>query len=270
MKKILIKKENNTITKEIIEYKKREKINLYNISVYNFLNPKNKNYQTKPVIQDMFITLKRDKKEKEIYNLYSKLLRTKTKDELEDIMLEFISIYSNREYITSITETKIKTVKNLYRTQKDDMLNSFVHELVNEYYNIIVKNISTENILKLNEIIDDNTESFLSTININFTEENKKANIDTLSKEALKEAIHKRYEKDKKHLCWGCTINILNCPKLLDVNKHPIQDYEFIKEGEQLYNTNGELEQFIVTKCLKMPKKKTKILKKNTTTTETL
>ena len=74
--------------------------------------------------------------------------------------------------------------------------------------------------------------------------------------EATKENIKDIRQIGKKddpriHLCWENCANALagKCEKVTEREKHSISDYDFITDGIQLFDDNGELDTFIVTKC---------------------
>ena len=99
----------------------------------------------------------------------------------------------------------------------------------------------------------------LDNLKIDFSEENKKSMLYELSKYELEKELKNAYIARKKHLCFGCPVPILECPKMLDIELKHIENYDFITDGEQIYDQNGELESFKVTRCLKL--EKTKITK---------
>ncbi len=53
------------------------------------------------------------------------------------------------------------------------------------------------------------------------------------------------------HLCWkDCECAYVSkCPKIADAKKKNISEYDFIKRGYQIYNENGELDDFGVFEC---------------------
>lgn len=59
--------------------------------------------------------------------------------------------------------------------------------------------------------------------------------------------------KTKTHLCWDrCPIgqcNSYNCPKIFDVEKKSIEEYDFIISGIESRDKLGELKSFIVQEC---------------------
>jgi len=54
-----------------------------------------------------------------------------------------------------------------------------------------------------------------------------------------------------RHLCGDSCLNARadKCPKIEDLKKESIDKYPFIVDGYQVYDENGELNTFIVSKC---------------------
>lgn len=53
----------------------------------------------------------------------------------------------------------------------------------------------------------------------------------------------------KSHLCFDCVNGCPSrCPKVADIKKKPIGEYEFITKGEETIGKNGE-ERFVVYEC---------------------
>ena len=77
------------------------------------------------------------------------------------------------------------------------------------------------------------------------------------------------HEKGGVNPCAECANGYASkCPKVFDETKKNIGDYDFITDGEQVYNEKGELESFVVTKCTHFVKEEPK--KKPTTQEEIL
>lgn len=97
----------------------------------------------------------------------------------------------------------------------------------------------------------------------------------------LKYYLSEKIEKDEgyKHLCGDCSCQIKDCPKIMDIPKRNISEYDFITDGSQKTHTEknednddplyqGELievvDEFLVTKCKKFFKKEPKKQKTQT------
>ena len=83
----------------------------------------------------------------------------------------------------------------------------------------------------------------------------KKDGIITKERKSRKE-IEKTYSAKNKtitHLCWEkCPVALCNagaCPEVIDIDKQPIEDYDFINSGVQAYKESGEMSLFIVDDC---------------------
>ena len=63
--------------------------------------------------------------------------------------------------------------------------------------------------------------------------------------------VSKLRSDKEEHMCWkDCEYAYANkCPKVADHQKKNIADYDFIKQGYQIYQEDGELDTFSVTKC---------------------
>lgn len=68
--------------------------------------------------------------------------------------------------------------------------------------------------------------------------------------------------KEGYHLCWDSCANAYTnkCPKIRDVRKKTIDAYDFITDGSQIIDSEGEVETFIVSECNRY--EKTQIIKK--------
>lgn len=266
MNEIIIKKINNTIKKEQVTSRKVERERITKIKVYNFLEEEKINSKTekeiKRIMIEMFRKIKEEKNHNQLNKLYNDLLKVTNKETL-------ISLFNRTIKESKITRTNeqkelqkifLEKARNYFVKNPDYMLNLFVHTLVLEYFNIVAKKISTnsvevlENLLSVN-INDDKISDFL---NDSLPSLNKETKLYELSKEYLIYAIKIEYNHRMRHLCWDCTINILDCPKILDEKKKSISNYDFIESGEQQFDRSGNLEKFVVTKCKKFTKKKIK------------
>ena len=77
---------------------------------------------------------------------------------------------------------------------------------------------------------------------------------DKLSKRILGDIVITTSKSAKKHLCWeDCEYAFADkCPKIRDYYKEThINKYPFIEEGWQTLDENGDVDDFIVTKCSK-------------------
>ena len=54
-----------------------------------------------------------------------------------------------------------------------------------------------------------------------------------------------------QHLCWQYCVNAnpINCPKIRDFEKKNLEDYDFITDGYQIVDKNGDIDTFFVHKC---------------------
>lgn len=57
-------------------------------------------------------------------------------------------------------------------------------------------------------------------------------------------------KSDRTHLCGTCTYcTPLDCKKVKDAKKQTIDKYDFITEGKEYINENGEVENLVVNEC---------------------
>ena len=70
-----------------------------------------------------------------------------------------------------------------------------------------------------------------------------------LEKSDVREA-YRLMRENGNHLCSNCDkCRADNCLKVFDEVKRPLSEYEFITEGMQIYNKNGDIQTFYITKC---------------------
>ncbi len=257
MARIIIRKENNTITSEQISKgrNKEEKTNIQEPKVFEFLNidEDKKSSVTRQMVSFIFRTIKSDIRPQSINYLYTNLLNVANEEELEKlflISLEKMKEGQTKRFLNEIENTTNR-IKKLYPKQKEEILNSFANQTITEYYKLITKNLPKEQIKSLENLIlkDSNTTKIMDCLGIDFSKTNK--TVYKLSRENFKTAIDKRYFGPNDHLCWNCCTKIVDCPKIMDVRKKNIEKYDFITDGEQIYDSYGRLETFIVKRCKK-------------------
>ena len=74
------------------------------------------------------------------------------------------------------------------------------------------------------------------------------------------ETIEDFKTKKAVHMCWHNCSNAFTtkCPKIQDEIKKMINEYDFITDGFQIINSKGQIDRFVVTKCLNYIKEKPK------------
>lgn len=258
MNKIKIEKNNGIIKSEIINTStinkkdKKTKIITFNFLKENSLQQK-ENKEIQHFIKFIFTSFKENHQNDIIIEIYKQLLTIKNKQELEKLFLYFIKYYYKNNS-KAISYEKNILIKN-YETSKDNILNSFAKTAIKQNFKLLVSRMSQERIKNYYAISKTPQNNVLDHLKIDFSEENKKSMLYELSKYELEKELEKAYIARKKHLCFGCPVPILECPKMLDIELKHIENYDFITDGEQIYDQNGELESFKVTRCLKLEKK---------------
>ena len=263
MNKIKIEKKNGKIKTKIINTTKEKKIEnkIKAIITFDFLKenplPERKAKEIQRLINCIFTSYKENHQSDIIIEIYTQLLDVKTKSELEKLF--FYSIRSYYKKTNKITGAEYNILLKSYEKEKDNTLNIFAKTAIKQYYMLLTYKMSLERIKKYYTISKNSQNNIIDLLKINFPEE--KSNIYELSNYELKKELEAAYIKRKKHLCFGCPVPILECPKMLDEELRHIENYDFITEGEQIYDQNGELESFKVTRCLKLERKQ-RLLKK--------
>ena len=260
MNVLTIKKINSEIIIEDESKKKLQKPTYEIIKTFNFLDLNGKNINDKEAkrIVGYIARLLRDKKSDELFNqLYNKLLIINDRESLEILFLEALDIINIKSTIVKDLDLKAMLIKD-YNTCPDETLNMFACQIIKEYYNIVTKKISNNNLTKLDKILQSNKDDQKALLeSIGLIEENfNQKSLYQLSVNAIKTSAYNRIYKSDNHLCFNCYTKILECPKLLDKEKKYLMSYDFITDGKQTFNKSGEMTHFIVTKCLKYKNKK--------------
>ncbi len=267
MKRIIIRKENNVITKEEIGKERYQKQKGKDIEekMFDFLELKenDNNKKEKQMVLYMFRTIRTRRDYKIINHIYTELQKVDNKESLEKLFEFALDNLYDSKMKKSTYENKqiVNTIRKSYQQKKDYMLNVFSTQAIMEYFNMIAQKMNMDSIKTLEALIlkDENTDKIMDCLNKKYTEEEKKGQLYQIAKESFKQAINKKYFGNGNHLCWNCATPIVKCPKILDVRKKHISEYNFITAGEQIYRVHneesneryGEMEAFTVEKCLK-------------------
>ena len=257
MSKTIIKKINNIeeieIVKKIEDHNKKE---VTPIKIYDFLefNQTNSNKKDSETINKI-IDKEQENYENNIYYLYNTLLKINSKKELNSLFKEEIKLLKGNKLEQEEKKKLLGKITKLYENNPDYTLNLFSIEVIKEYYKIITKmfNIDTICIMKSYSLTKD-SHKIMNYSGIEFSDKEKEKPIYKFSKEVFETKVSNRYYESDKHLCWYCNTRIIDCPKILDERKKDIIDYDFIQDGEQVYNDLGKLERFTVKRCLKYKK----------------
>ena len=268
MAKYILKKVNG---KTIIKTSETNSIGLntlYSIKAFNFLDNIEGSKNNRKIMIDIFSKLRDDMQFNLISKLYQELLTVKDRITLERMYKTTIVSYDKLIKEEIKTPAYKEKIKALYQNTSDDILNEYAHKLVIEYLQLVIKKLDTKtiNYIASKIINNEDKDDLLKDIGEIILDDNKASNIYQLSIETVKFLIKKTYEKNQSHLCFGCPTPILECQKILDIEKKPINEYEFITDGEQTYNKDF-LERFIVSGCSLYEKnntnKKLKKIKQN-------
>lgn len=133
---------------------------------------------------------------------------------------------------------------------------TFIRNIINSFYSYLVKCLKEEQLLAfyVDILYGVPNNIFFDRLKLNFSNYNKETNLYAYSIKAFINKINKKCEnKQIKHLCFDCPVPIKNCPKIMDVCKKNIADYDFIIDGYQKYNNyERRLDSPIVTRCRKL------------------
>lgn len=193
----------------------------------------------------------------ETSNIISKINEAKTEDELLQIVNDILKQYYLIPLIfsASIKDTSKNKVhynvtyieKNLINNKKAT-ISIMIKEMIITYYTNLLLRLPEKTIreLKDKKIIKPINEIFVSYTKTN----NNNNGIYELSQNIFADLIDIIYTKIQKHLCFNCqNASSSLCPKVKDRIKSRIDSYDFITEGCQEIKANGEIKNFIVTKC---------------------
>ena len=98
--------------------------------------------------------------------------------------------------------------------------------------------------------IEELYDSILKYIKEEFEQSAKANGVYDLSLKAISQATEDTFKNSQDHLCFDCkNAWPTKCEKVAHLKKKHIDEYDFIDRGYQVIDENGEVSEFIVTKC---------------------
>ena len=134
--------------------------------------------------------------------------------------------------------------------------------LYNYFFNKLMKYDDVKYLEIMN--IEGLKDEILKIIGGDFPETSHINGIYNLSLQIVSKTTEESYKRKQKHLCFDCqNAWPRKCPKIADLNKKPIEEYDFIVSGYQSFDDAEKPEDFIITSCenFKNDKNKQKTLK---------
>lgn len=199
--------------------------------------------------------------------IYSRLKYIKTEEDAMDIVKSFDSL--NREVLKNNLKVNT-TLQDGFNTgiQFENVkfgnivISMFIKKFIKFYYTYLISTKSKLDInsLEIFRLENKNLESIFEQFGDKFDDvlnENgevvKPVNkeIKELCGRVLLHTIDTIHDTSISHLCWDvCSYARANmCPKVADKKKKDISEYDFIKSGYQLFDSNKKLNKFYVSRC---------------------
>ena len=266
MEKIMVIKENG-VTEEASREKlvsnapylsKKENcfgkyINLDNIKSLN------KNYiiEIKNIINTMVQEISKNQEVNKIDELMCRLMNVEKKEDLENIVNYIIENYyidsiSNNNS-TIVTTKLISKIKADLKNNPDVVISIVVKKIISTYFYKCVSSLNREQIgeLEFIKLSGVSMDYIIECFGITYNETSKENGVYKLSKNILNDIIDIVFEAKQKHLCWENCVNASPdlCPKVTDIVKKRIDEYDFITHGFQIFDEKGRMDKFIVTEC---------------------
>ena len=162
---------------------------------------------------------------------------------------------SNSSKIENIR--KVTNFSSHLRNEPELVLSIAIKKIVSSYYYNILTSIDKKTLIKLMSMKKNNEDinNLLSILNLNIPEDCNDE-IAQFYKGVFIDTLDDAYDMIQVHLCWENCKNARadSCPKIENIVKKNIEEYGFITDGYQIYDENGNVDQFIVTGCEKYTK----------------
>ena len=279
MENKIIKKENGKITEGVREtisdmpymtdeencFKKE--INQDNFGNYNLEKVQLLDKQMDKILNDI-ITLN----DENIIKLYNMIKSVNNNKDLERVYKTFLVKYAEvleEKYNLSIRKSeKIKNIIALAREEIesnfDIVISTIIKKIIEKYYILKLQNYKRDEINKLEDskMKGFSIDYFFQELGESFDEQSINNGVKNLSAKILLSTIDKIYDRRQKHLCWENCKNASpdRCEKVSDYVKRNINDYDFIIDGYQILDNNGDVDTFVVSACSNYEEQKPKKL----------
>ena len=268
MENRIIKKENGKITEGVREKISdmpyitnddncfKDEINQINFDNYDLEKVQLLNQQMDKIFGEIIAL-----DDENITNLYSMVKSVRNSKDLEKIYKTFLVKYAEileEKYDLSIRKSKkirniIMSAREQIETNFDIVISTIIKKIIENYYLLKLKKLTKKEINKLEDlrISGISADYIFQNLKESFDEQTIKNGVKALSSKILLNTIDELYDRRQKHLCWENCKNALpnHCEKISDYRKKHINDYDFILDGYQILDKNGEVDTFVVSKC---------------------
>ncbi|MBR1377439.1 MAG: hypothetical protein IJ565_06495 [Bacilli bacterium] len=260
MSKIIISKVNGETFKKDVVLSKKDMFKNDGPTVFDFVGEVEKvSDDDEGLFNSLFRAI--GASDLKINTLYELLIGIKEKSDFIPIVNALKNNYIKAR-LNSIDITRNTARINRVTNCVDEMLikypNYVMYEIIKRisamYFHNYVYNMDKKDLNDLFSLIEDGIEideMFDNNDKLNVKEKNEV--IYNASKLAFFRLLRQKYSIDRTHLCWECHIHTLDCPKMMDIEKKRIDEYDFITDGKQIYD-NNELDEFNVYQCKKFIK----------------
>ena len=207
-----------------------------------------------------------------IIKLYNMIKSVNNNKDLERVYKTFLVKYAEvleEKYNLSIRKSeKIKNIIALAREEIesnfDIVISTIIKKIIEKYYILKLQNYKRDEINKLEDskMKGVSIDYFFQELGESFDEQSINNGVKSLSAKILLSTIDKIYDRRQKHLCWENCKNASpnRCEKVRDYVKRSINDYDFIIDGYQILDNNGDVDTFVVSGCSNYEEQKPKKL----------
>ena len=205
-----------------------------------------------------------------IIKLYNMIKSVNNNKDLERVYKTFLVKYAEvleEKYNLSIRKSeKIKNIIALAREEIesnfDIVISTIIKKIIEKYYILKLQNYKRDEINKLEDskMKGVSIDYFFQELGESFDEQSINNGVKSLSAKILLSTIDKIYDRRQKHLCWENCKNASpsHCEKVRDYVKRNINDYDFIIDGYQILDNNGDVDTFVVSECSNYEEQKPK------------
>ena len=205
-----------------------------------------------------------------IIKLYNMIKSVNNNKDLERVYKTFLVKYAEvleEKYNLSIRKSeKIKNIIALARKEIesnfDIVISTIIKKIIEKYYILKLQNYKRDEINKLEDskMKGVSINYFFQELGESFDEQSINNGVKSLSAKILLSTIDKIYDRRQKHLCWENCKNASpdRCEKVRDYVKRSINDYDFIIDGYQILDNNGDVDTFVVSECSNYEEQKPK------------
>jgi len=218
------------------------------------------------------------KTREDYYNIlstsFNKIKKISSEQDIKELITYLNSKYENslfnkksRDDNSSVNKRYI--IRDVLNKNKDIVYLNIIKKTIDGYFNKTTNKLDLDSLeLLLNLIREDKIDEVVDLLDLSFEDFNDNDLKNHCYKMLVNSIISNKQAKEK-HLCSLSCANLspLTCPKVNDIYKRNIEDYDFIKSGYQVFHEddNGRyiLDSFVVTDCdyYYKAKEKKKVLK---------